>query len=172
MAAEAAAFRMPFSHLALLAQVPGVDLDEAAVVEKGGRLDGREQAILAERRHAAIAWLETYAPESAVIRVREEPPDEIGRLGDDQRVYLGALALASEAAPPRGGEGWQALIFETAKTGALPAGRAFGALYVAFLGRTNGPRAGWLLASLDPAFVDARLREAAGWGVAIEGGVA
>ena len=40
---------------------------------------------------------------------------------------------------------------------------AFGALYVAFLGRTNGPRAGWLLASLDAAFVIGRLREAAGW---------
>jgi lysyl-tRNA synthetase class I len=28
---------------------------------------------------------------------------------------------------------------------------AFAAIYLAFLGRTNGPRAGWLLASLDPA---------------------
>ena len=40
----------------------------------------------------------------------------------------------------------------------LPPGRAFGALYVAFLGRPNGPRAGWLLASLDPTFVVRRLR--------------
>ena len=39
----------------------------------------------------------------------------------------------------------------------------FGALYVAFLDRINGPRAGWLLSSLDPAFVIHRLREAAGW---------
>jgi len=36
-------------------------------------------------------------------------------------------------------------------------------LYVAFLGRTNGPRAGWLLASLDPGFVVERLRAGAGW---------
>ncbi len=34
---------------------------------------------------------------------------------------------------------------------------------MAFLGRTNGPRAGWLLASLEPGFVVARLRAAAGW---------
>jgi len=46
---------------------------------------------------------------------------------------------------------------------ALPPGRAFGAVYLAFLGRPNGPRAGWLLASLDAPFVIARLREAAGW---------
>jgi lysyl-tRNA synthetase class I len=46
----------------------------------------------------------------------------------------------------------------------LPNGKAFAALYAAFLGRTNGPRAGWLLASLDPEFVIVRLREAAGAG--------
>ena len=39
---------------------------------------------------------------------------------------------------------------------------AFAALYLAFLGRINGPRAGWLLASLDRAFVIQRLRDAAG----------
>jgi hypothetical protein len=55
------------------------------------------------------------------------------------------------------------LIFAVASAAALPAGRAFGALYVAFLGRTNGPRAGWLLASLEPGFVVERLRAAAGW---------
>ncbi len=40
-----------------------------------------------------------------------------------------------------------------------------------FLGRTNGPRAGWLLASLDPTFVLGRLREAAGTETATSGGV-
>jgi lysyl-tRNA synthetase class I len=44
----------------------------------------------------------------------------------------------------------------------LPAGKAFAALYAAFLGRSNGPRAGWLLASLEPSFVLERLRAASG----------
>ena len=43
---------------------------------------------------------------------------------------------------------------------ALDARAAFNALYLAFLGRANGPRAGWLLASLDRDFVIGRLREA------------
>jgi hypothetical protein len=34
-------------------------------------------------------------------------------------------------------------------------------VYAAFLGRDNGPRAGWLLASLEPGFVAQRLHEAA-----------
>ena len=39
--------------------------------------------------------------------------------------------------------------------------QSFSALYLAFLGRENGPRAGWLLASLDKEFVVHRLLEAA-----------
>jgi len=40
--------------------------------------------------------------------------------------------------------------------------QSFAAIYVAFLGRDSGPRAGWLLASLDKDFVVRRLTEAAG----------
>ena len=43
---------------------------------------------------------------------------------------------------------------------ALDAKAAFNALYLAFLGRPNGPRAGWLLASLERDFVIGRLKAA------------
>ena len=52
-------------------------------------------------------------------------------------------------------------IFSAAKEGGLQPVRAFASLYAAFLGRSNGPRAGWLLAALDPALVVTRLRAAA-----------
>jgi len=48
---------------------------------------------------------------------------------------------------------------------------AFAAVYAAFLGRSNGPRAGWLLASLDEAAVITRLNEAASVVPAGEGAV-
>ncbi len=163
VAAEAAAYRPAFGHLALLAQVPGVDVTERVEAEKGSALTDRETAILRERVVAAERWLETYAPERTRVAVQERLPRAAAALGEDQRLYLGALALAAEKEPPGSGEAWQARIFSVATEAALPAGRAFGALYLAFLGRTNGPRAGWLLASLDPGFVVARLREAAGW---------
>ncbi len=47
----------------------------------------------------------------------------------------------------------------------IDAKAAFTALYLAFLGRPNGPRAGWLLASMDETFVIDRLRAAGGMGV-------
>jgi lysyl-tRNA synthetase, class I len=161
VAGEAAAFRPDFAHLALLVQVPGADIGARVEAEKGASLTLREREILAERTAAAAAWLETYAPERARIVVRPQLPEEAGGLDAEQRRYLAALAVAAERAWPATGDDWQTLIFATAAESALPAGRSFAALYAAFLGRANGPRAGWLLASLRPGFVIERLRAAA-----------
>jgi lysyl-tRNA synthetase class 1 len=162
VAAEAAAYRPAFSHLALLEQLPGVDVAERVTSEKGAPLTPTELDLLDVRRGAAREWLATYAPDAARVAVRDELPDEAADLTDAQRAYLGALATGAASDGPTSGEAWQGLIFETAKTGRLSAGEAFKAVYLAFLGRPNGPRAGWLVASLDRSFVLSRLREAAG----------
>ena len=166
VAAEAAAFRPSFSHLAFLVQVPSADVAAVMAEEKGSALTGREVEILQERARAARAWLGSYAPERARMAVRESLPDEAATLDAEQRAFLGALAGAiSDAAArqpgPSGGDAWQTAIFSTAAGLGLPPGRAFAALYLAFLGRPNGPRAGWLLAGLDQGFVARRLRETA-----------
>jgi lysyl-tRNA synthetase class 1 len=159
VAAEAAAYRPAFSHLAFLLQVPGADIGALMAAEKGGDLTVREAEILAERIAAARVWLAEYAPDRARMRVQDELPPEARSLDAEQRAFLSTLAEEGPAA--RTGDAWQALIFDTARAGGLPAGRAFAALYLAFLGRSNGPRAGWLLASLAPEFVIQRLRGAA-----------
>jgi lysyl-tRNA synthetase class 1 len=162
--AEAAAFRPSFSHLAFLLQVPGADIPALMATEKGSALTERESAILEERVAAAQVWLDDYAPERARMRVQDSLPDGAAALDPEQRAFLGTLAEDTEA---RSGDQWQNAIFETATAGGLPAGKAFQALYQAFLGRPNGPRAGWLLASLDRAFVIERLRAAAGGGTLV-----
>jgi lysyl-tRNA synthetase class 1 len=164
VAAEAATFRPAFGHLALLAQVPGVDVAERVRAEKGSDLTERETALLETRLRAARAWLETWAPQSARLEVhREHVPAAAGDLAQDQRAFLAALAKAAEEQPPASGEDWQTLIFDVARAAELPARGAFEAIYRAFLGRPNGPRAGWLLASLDPDFVRQRAWLASGW---------
>jgi lysyl-tRNA synthetase class 1 len=171
--AEAARFRFAFSHLATLIQIPGVDIVDAAAQEKGERLDDIESANLEVRAVAAKRWLEHFAPDDAKIEVRPTLPPEAATLDAQDRAFLAAfLERAKELAADRGGpagpadaaggDAWQAAIFETATKGGLKPGRAFRALYLAFLGRPNGPRAGWLLAKLDAGFVIQRLREAAG----------
>jgi lysyl-tRNA synthetase class 1 len=165
VAAEAAAYRPAFSHLALLLQIPNVDLVARVEAEKGSALTERERQILDERVRAARAWLDTYAPERAIVAIRDTlPADSVTALDDDQRRFLGTLATEADRASLSSGEEWQNLIFTVAVEHDLPNGKAFAALYAAFLGRSNGPRAGWLLASLDPEFVIRRLREAAAAG--------
>ena len=162
VAAEAAAFRPAFAHLALLLQVPNVDIRARVEAEKGSPLTEREDQILDERVRAAKAWLETYAPERARLTVRRDGlPEEAGALDDAQRRYVAGLAKAVEMGAPVGGDRWQDAIFSAAIAAGIEPKAAFAALYLAFLGRPNGPRAGWLLASLEPEFVVSRLREAA-----------
>jgi lysyl-tRNA synthetase class 1 len=160
--AEAAAYRPAFAHLALLVQIPGVDVPGRIEAEKGSALTPREQAILEERTVAARNWLETFAPDGARHTVRRDGlPAEATALDADQRRFLAVLATSAPASRPPTGEAWQEAIFGAAQASGISSGRAFGAIYLAFLGRGNGPRAGWLLAGLEPAFVDRRLREAA-----------
>jgi lysyl-tRNA synthetase class 1 len=168
VAVEAAAFRPNFAHLAFLAQVPGADIEARMADEKGSALDDHERAILDERLAAARSWLESYAPDRARMSVRDSLPEEAGALDAQQRHFLGVLAgvVPSDATSGSttglaGGDAWQTAIFATATGLGLPPGKAFAALYLAFLGRPNGPRAGWLLAGLEPAFVGQRLREVA-----------
>jgi len=62
-------------------------------------------------------------------------------------------------------EEMQNQLYECAKKAGLvnaegkPAREAFAAIYLAFIGKPNGPKAGWLLTSLDPDFVRRRLDE-------------
>jgi lysyl-tRNA synthetase, class I len=161
--AEAAAFRPAFGHLAMLVQIPGIDLRQRIEAEKGSPLTSRELEILETRAGAARAWLATYAPESARIVVhRDAVPAEARDLPADQRRFLARLADRIPTSPAESGDDWQTLIFDIARVEDLPPRRAFEAIYLALLGRPNGPRAGWLLASQDREFVIRRLREAAG----------
>jgi lysyl-tRNA synthetase, class I len=162
VAAEAAAFRPAFSHLALLAQVPGVDVAARVEAEKGSPLTDREGAILDERVGAARGWLDAYAPERSLVRVQDTVPPETADLGPAERRFLASLADAAADARLETGDAWQDAIFRTAGAADLQPKAAFTALYLAFLGRPNGPRAGWLLASMDSDFVIARLRAAGG----------
>ena len=162
LVAEAARFRPAFRHLALLVQVPGVDLDARIEAENGAPLDAAERAILDQRVAVARSWLAEFAPDRYRVEVRDDGlPAEASELDPVQCAYLAALADAATDERPAAGDAWQDLIFRTAQARELPSAQAFGAIYLAFLGRPNGPRAGWLLASLEPGFVEERLRAAA-----------
>ncbi len=161
VAAAADSYRAPFGHLALLVQVPGVDVAARVEAEKGAPLTAAERAEFEARLVAVRRWLDAYAPERARIEVRRDAlPPEAELLRPEQRGFLRALAETAHGDAPATGEQWQAAIFALATDSGIDAKAAFSAIYLAFLGRANGPRAGWLLASLERDFVIARLGEA------------
>ena len=162
VAERAAAFRLPFSDVSLLVQRDDLDLGAIAAADRGGALSQVETAILGERERAARAWLESYAPESArAPRVALELPAATADLEPGQRRFLGALADAAHALPDEANAAaWQDLVFRTAGETGVTNRVAFVALYLAFYGLPQGPRAGRVLATQPRGFVIERLREA------------
>ncbi len=80
----------PFRHLALLIQIPGVDIDARMAAEKGAPL-GRGGA--AHPRPSASAWpgsgWTTFAPDRYRVEVQDQLPAEaVAGLSEAQRVFL------------------------------------------------------------------------------------
>ena len=153
VAAEAARFRPAFAHLALLVQIPGVDVGERVAAEKGSAARPSASARSsrsAPRRRAPGST--TYAPERGPARgpARRAARQRRPTLDEAQREFLAALAERRRPSAPAGRRRRVAgRDLRHRREARAAAGRAFAALYLAFLGRPNGPRAGWLLASLD-----------------------
>ena len=152
-------YRPRFAKVAQLMQIPSVDVAEAVERDKGAPLTEADRAELGRRIDDARRWLASYAPEQAKFEVRTVLPDGVARLSADQRQYLGRVADAM-AARRWTGEELHAHLHALKQELGLGPREAFGAIYEALLGKDSGPQAGWLLAALDPRFVQARLREA------------
>ena len=170
VAAEAAAFRPAFSHLAFLAQVPsrghpGPDGRGEGECPDGAR-GGHPRRAPCRRRGRGSRRTRRTGPGWSFA---SSLPAEAAGLDAEQRAFLGALAGAIRTArtAPAGRPDRAAAMpgrprsSRPRRASACHRAGAFAALYLSFLGRPNGPRAGWLLAGLDQQFVARRLREAA-----------
>ncbi len=161
-------FLPPFVQVATYAQMPGATSQRVAEQigrHRGAPLSGDELRALDERLETVRRWLPEWAPERIRFSVALAGlPDAAAALTEQQRAYLETLAGTLTTADPWDGEALQSVIFEGARADGLPPGKAFNAVYLAFIGRGSGPRAGWLLASLERQFVVDRLRVAAGAG--------
>ena len=132
--------------------------------EKAAPLDDAELRDLHVRIELARQWLERWAPEDAKFAVQPTLPEAAKSLTPAQRMYLRRLSQELDGSEPAA---MQNEMYEIAKDLGLvrPDGNvareAFAAIYIALLGKPSGPRAAWLVASLDRAFVRKRLAEAA-----------
>ena len=123
-------YRPPFRHLALLAQVPGVELEGASRPRRAHRSTS-ESAILDARTRAVRAWLEGFAPPEARIEVhRASLPDAVRGPAPEQRGFLARSPVKSTRSPLPSGLARRSnpRVFTTAKESGLGAG-----------GRLRGP---------------------------------
>lgn len=106
----------------------------------------------------ARIWVEKYAPESEKFVVQKSLPDNAKKLPEEQRKFLNRVA--KELDKKWNPEDFQINLYEWAKELGLPSKDAFSALYLSLIGKNHGPKAGWLILSLDKEFVKSRFIEA------------
>lgn len=147
-----------FQLISALVQMP--HLDAAKEIEKraGRPLTEVEQRHLADRIRSARVWVERFAGEEEKTHLQTTLPVRAQELGPVQRAFLQGLATALP------GTAWeddalQAKIFEVARLTPIDQALGFKAIYRVLLDREAGPKAGNLLAFLNPTFVLPRLQE-------------
>lgn len=132
-----------FSQVAFVVQMPHMD-----IYKEFPQADKKE---LEERATYAKRWLEAYAPEKYVYKLHDEFPEAARNLDVKQKEAIQALIEFMESNPNASGEELQATLHEF---------KEFKAIYLAFLAKVSGPKAGWFLAALPREFVLKRLKEA------------
>ncbi len=135
--------------------------DVANSIQQGvadfGVLTEEEQQILEERKKYARLWVDAYAPEEYRFRMTSEIPTETSGLTKEQKQYLAGIITLIESKSDA--DDLQQKLYKTAKELSVDPKKAFAAIYIALLGKTHGPKAGWLLRSYPTDVIVERLRQ-------------
>ncbi|HEX7456755.1 MAG TPA: lysine--tRNA ligase [Candidatus Nanoarchaeia archaeon] len=149
-----------FRDLVNLVQMPNIDLATQAEEIKGSKLTAEDKQALKERVKYVKIYLERFAPEEIKFTVKDNLPLEVEPLTEKQKkLLINIVNLVDKAGDP---ERLQNDIYQTGKVMGLSSSETFKAIYLSLLGRESGPKAAWLVLSLDKNFVKKRFEEAAG----------
>ena len=133
-----------FSTLAQWVQMPNME-DEI-------KKEGLEEWV----KYARI-WVEKFAPEDEKFTVQDKLPKDAEKLSKEQKEVL--LKISKELNKKWEGEAFQTKIYEIGKEVELNGAKTFEAIYLSLLGKDHGPKAAWLILSLDKEFVKKRFQE-------------
>lgn len=116
-----------------------------------------EQKILEERIKYAKIWLEKYAPDDFNLSMSDSIPEEAKKLDDEQKKYLAAVISLVERFDNE--TELQAGVYSLAKGLKVDIKKAFAAIYLSFIGKDHGPRAGQFLLQYPKEKVIKRLKD-------------
>jgi len=154
-------FLLRFSQVAFIVQMPHMELMEEVAKLKGSALTDAEKAELEERAQYAKHWLAEYAPEKFVFKLQDTLPDAAQNLSETQKKALRTLLRyieASEAMPT--GEDLHHFLHGLKESEPISPAELFSAIYLSFLGKPMGPKAGWFLSVLPKEYIEKRLHGA------------
>ena len=148
------------STLISLLQVPHLDLKEEVIKRSETELNDFDWEMINQRIAVGQKWLADYADEEEKLVIYfDEIPEVAQDLTEEQINYLQQLIGMLESLDTWEGEELQTTLFSAAKALGVKPTVAFPVVYLSFLGKEKGPKAGYLFSYLDRDFVLTRLRE-------------
>ncbi|MBO3462426.1 lysine--tRNA ligase [Aetokthonos hydrillicola Thurmond2011] len=148
-----------FSTLISLLQIPHLDIKEEIEKRSAKPLTEFDWEIINQRIASAKKWLQDYADEEEKLVIYlDQTPAKAKELTEQQVLYLEKLAQNLDKVTNWNSEELQTTLFSTSKELEIPQANAFKAVYLSFVGKERGPKAGALLSYLDKTFVLSRLQ--------------
>lgn len=148
-----------FSQVAFVVQMPHLNIEKEVERMKGEPLTEADKAEIELRAKYALRWLERTASDDYKFTIAKTIPLAAETFNDDVKGALRALRAHIDKTPVLDGGDLHGALHEIRKQSGLDAQQFFAAIYVAFLGKDHGPKAGWFLSVLDREFVLSRLEE-------------
>lgn len=150
-------FRVPYRHLVNLVQIYS---DEGHIWDlvKEDHCTQEDRDLFQIRVRQVRYWLDNFAPDMVKFSIQPSLPDM--PLSETELAFLNGYLdelLKEEDWNP---EWLHQLVHEVAEKTGLSKGKAFGAFYKIFIGKSRGPKLGRFLAQLDREFVLERIKRA------------
>jgi len=149
-----------FSQIAFIVQMPHMDNYEAVEKMKESPLTSEDKTEIDYRAKYASNWLKKYAPEDYRYELQEkEVPAGAKNFSPEQKKALGMILEYIKSQEKLDGQELHTKLHDIKKETNINPKDLFSAIYLSFLGKNSGPKAGWFLSVLDRKFLETRLED-------------
>jgi lysyl-tRNA synthetase, class I len=154
-------FRPRFKQVVTIAQMPNIDIYDFFEKQKDEKLSQIDRDVIDQRLKYAKYYLENFADPKDKFTYNEKIPELAENLTVIEKKALIALqeVLEDVKSEEIDGEKLQNLIFEKAKSNKIDTKTMFSVIYKVLLGKTSGPKAGWLIVDVGIQKVLKRITE-------------
>ncbi len=148
-----------FSLVSFLVQMPHMDFLKEIAALKESELTEADKREALERADYAKRWLEKYAPEQyRYVLQKGTVPEATKNFSETQKRALKILLEFIEGEKDLDGQKLHTELHELKTKADIAPKELFSALYLSFLGKESGPKAGWFLSVLPRELLIERLQ--------------